>query len=193
MGDAGRLKHKRAGPARDLDRRRKEAAAMADRYLKQYCRHSQVAKLAKAEDWIGPLTKFVRESAWVQAQILCRVDPIGWDASLADHLGYFSTSGEAYAAFRQTIAGAIERGASCTALDRSALTIAAEPSHHFVDHDRPIQVKLKNTALADMTWKFKINTGQIGPGSDGLRIIGGARGFVSLIGPCAMPHESNAA
>ena len=88
----------------------KKRAAMADRYVKHYCRHSQVAKLAKAEGWIGPLTKFVRESAWVQAQILCQVDPIGWDASLADHLGHFSTSDEAYAAFRQTIAGAIGRG-----------------------------------------------------------------------------------
>src|ERR1700722_20175340 len=39
-----------------LDRRREEAAAMADRYVKQYFRHSQVAKLAKAEGWIGPLS-----------------------------------------------------------------------------------------------------------------------------------------
>lgn len=67
-----------------------------------------IVAVNKRRQWFGPLTNFVRESAWVHS--LYQVEPIGWDASLADHLGHFSTSSEAYAAFRQTISGAIERG-----------------------------------------------------------------------------------
>ena len=54
--------------------------------------------------------KFVHELAWVQAQLLCKANPISWDASIARHLGEFHSSADAFAAFRQTIVGAVQRG-----------------------------------------------------------------------------------
>jgi hypothetical protein len=74
----------------NLEKRRQEAQELANRYVCNYLRRSQVAKLAEKEGWITPLRHLVRESAWVQAQLLCKVNSLGWDASIADHLGDFA-------------------------------------------------------------------------------------------------------
>jgi hypothetical protein len=92
------------------EERRREAEELANRYTHKYLRRSQLAKLAEKEGWITSLTHFVQESAWVQAQLLCKVSSIGWDTSIAAHLGEFHSSQEAFNAFRQTVAGAIRRG-----------------------------------------------------------------------------------
>jgi len=94
----------------NLEERRQEAQELADRYMHNYLRRSQVAKLAEKEGWIEPLKHFVRESAWVQAQLLCKIGSVGWDTSIAAHLGEFRSSQDAFNGFRQTIAGAVQRG-----------------------------------------------------------------------------------
>ncbi len=90
--------------------RQEQAEEMAHRYVSHYLRHSKLARLAEQEGWVNPLTNFVSGSGSVQAQFLCEVDPIGWDTSIAEHLGEFHSSQAAYQMFRPTIAGAIERG-----------------------------------------------------------------------------------
>jgi hypothetical protein len=97
-------------PPSTLEQRRTRALGLADRYFRDYRRRSLLARRAAAEGWLEPLLHFVRESAWVQAQLLAEVTPLGWDASLARHLGKFHSSAEAFAAFRWTIAGAVDRG-----------------------------------------------------------------------------------
>jgi hypothetical protein len=89
--------------ASTLDKRRTHAQDTADRYVRQYRRRSHLARRAEVEGWIEPLLHYVRESAWVQAQILAKVEPLGWDPLLARHLGRFPSSTEAFAAFHRTM------------------------------------------------------------------------------------------
>ncbi len=42
--------------------------------------------------------------------MICRVHDIGWNTHLADKLGRFHSSQEAFAAYRKTIEGTVERG-----------------------------------------------------------------------------------
>ena len=71
---------------------------------------SQVARLAWREVWAGQLLDYVQAAAWVQAQLICQVQHIGWDTKLAEGLGQFHSSQEAFAAYRRTIERPVERG-----------------------------------------------------------------------------------
>jgi hypothetical protein len=83
---------------------------MAEAYTARYMKTSQVAKLARREGWAGRLREYVTDVAWVQAQLICRVENVGWNARLAEDLGRFSSSAEAVAAYRPTALKAVERG-----------------------------------------------------------------------------------
>jgi hypothetical protein len=108
--DACKEVARRVQPAGEFAKQHEEAQQQADRFVKHYRSHSAVVKLADREGWTQPLMTFVRESAWVQAQILCKVRHIGWDTKIAKHLGRFRTSQEAFDAYRQSISGALQRG-----------------------------------------------------------------------------------
>jgi hypothetical protein len=56
------------------------------------------------------LLDYVQAAAWVQAQLLCHVQHIGWDTKLAHGLGDVRTSQEAFDAYRKTVEGTVERG-----------------------------------------------------------------------------------
>jgi hypothetical protein len=53
---------------------------------------------------------YVGAAAWVQAQLICGVQNIGWDATLAADLGQFRSSQNAFDAYRQTVQNAVGRG-----------------------------------------------------------------------------------
>ena len=90
-------------PPSEEEQRQAIAHEMADQYVSRYMKTSQVAKLARREGWAGRLREYVHDVAWVQAQLICQVRHIGWDARLADGLGRFGSSAEAFAAYRPTI------------------------------------------------------------------------------------------
>jgi hypothetical protein len=97
------------GPS-EASLRRQQALAMTDAYVARYTKTSQVWKLAKREGWAGLLLDYVQSAAWVQAQLICKTDGIGWNSQLARDLGHFSSSEEAFAAYRETIRNPVEKG-----------------------------------------------------------------------------------
>lgn len=94
----------------ESDRRQRQAVEMTDAYTARFLKTTHVAALARAEGWEPRLAEYVREAAWVQAQLLCGVRPVGFAAILipADSRG--RSAGDVFAAYRETIAGAVERG-----------------------------------------------------------------------------------
>jgi hypothetical protein len=58
----------------------------------------------------GRLREYVTDAASVQAQLICGVQNIGWNPSLADGLGCFHSSAEAFTAYRKTIEKHVEHG-----------------------------------------------------------------------------------
>jgi hypothetical protein len=102
----------RTKPPGEEEQRQAKALAMAEEYAGRYMKTSQVAKLAKREGWAIWLREYVADAAWVQAQLICKVQHIGWNAKLADGLGHFSSSAEAFEQYRRTpaVVNAVERG-----------------------------------------------------------------------------------
>jgi hypothetical protein len=92
------------------EQRREKALDMAEAYTARYMKTSHLGRLARQEGWSGRLREYVADAAWVQAQLLCQVKNIGWNARLAEGLGTFHSSAEAFAAYRKTITHSIERG-----------------------------------------------------------------------------------
>jgi hypothetical protein len=56
---------------------------LADDYATGYMKTSHLAKLAEGEGWSGRLLECVTDAGWVQAQLLCDVRDIGWNARAA--------------------------------------------------------------------------------------------------------------
>jgi hypothetical protein len=92
------------------DQPRTKALKMAEEYVCKYMRTSQLAKLGTREGWEWHLRKYVMDAAFVQAQILCGTDHIAWNIHLADELGDFASSQQAFVEYRKTIDNAVERG-----------------------------------------------------------------------------------
>jgi hypothetical protein len=100
----------RPKPPSEEEQRRQQALEMAQAYTARYMKTSQVARLARREGWAGQLLDFVQAAAWVQAQLICQVQHIGWDTKLTQGLGQFHTSKDAFAAYRKTVEKAVEHG-----------------------------------------------------------------------------------
>ena len=110
IAEACRQCQPRLKPTNEEEKRRNQAQDMAEAYTARYMKTSHLAKLARQEGRAGPLRKYVADAAWVQAQLICQVQNIGWNTHLADNLGKFHSSQEAFTAYQKTIAGAAERG-----------------------------------------------------------------------------------
>jgi len=102
----------RTKPPGEEEQRQAKAREMAEEYAGRYMKTSQLAKLAKREGWSGRLCEYVADAAWVQAQLICKVQHIGWNAKLAEGLGHFRSSAEAFEQYRHTpaAANAVQRG-----------------------------------------------------------------------------------
>jgi hypothetical protein len=117
-------------PLSEEEQRKEKALSMADDYATHYMKTSHLAKLAAREGWSGRLREYVTDAAWVQAQLLCQVKNIGWNAKLAEGLGRFHSSAEAFAAYRKTISHALERGQIRVSIPRSRVL-------HWKEHAVP--------------------------------------------------------
>jgi hypothetical protein len=102
----------RTKPPSEEQQRQGRAREMVEAYTGRYAKTSQLAKLARREGWAGRLYEYVADAAWVQAQLICKVQHIGWNAKLAEGLGHFRSSAQAFEQYRHTlaIANAVERG-----------------------------------------------------------------------------------
>lgn len=94
----------------DEEKRKAQALELADAYTSRFMKTAHVARLARREGWSGRLQDYVQDAAWVQAQLICGVRNLGWNTHLAENLGAFRSSAEAFAAYRATLAGQVERG-----------------------------------------------------------------------------------
>jgi len=115
--------------------RTQKAIALAEAYTAQFMKTSYLAKLAREEGWAGRLRDYVADAAWVQAQLLAQVSNVGWNARLADGLGQFRSSQEAFAAYRKTIAEALEQGEIRVSVPRSRVQAwkeQAQPECHVM-------------------------------------------------------------
>jgi hypothetical protein len=110
IAEACRLFELRREKPNEEEQRRQQAHDMASAYTARYLKTSHVAKLAKREGWAGGLADYVHSAAWVLAQMICKVQHIGWDAGLARDLGPFHSSEEGFALYRKTIEKAVEKG-----------------------------------------------------------------------------------
>jgi hypothetical protein len=119
--DACRQCQPRPTPPSDQEQRQQHALDLAEAYTAQFMKTSYLARLARQEGWAGPLRDYVADAAWVQAQLLAQVKRIGWNARLADGLGPFRSSQEAFAAYRQTISAAIKDGEIHVRVPRSRI------------------------------------------------------------------------
>jgi hypothetical protein len=119
--EACRQCQSRSKPPSDKNQPRAKALQMTEDYTRRYMRTSQVAKLATREGWDGKLREYVAGAAWVQAQLICQVQAIGWDTHLADDLGHFHSSQEAFTAYRKTIEKPVERGQIRVTVPRSRI------------------------------------------------------------------------
>ncbi|OWK38947.1 hypothetical protein FRUB_06323 [Fimbriiglobus ruber] len=90
--------------------RRQQALALADAYTARFMKTTHLAKLAQVKGWGPPLAEYVREAAWVQAQIIVGVKDIGFATLLIPKERRFRPADECFAAYRETIAGPVERG-----------------------------------------------------------------------------------
>jgi hypothetical protein len=112
--------------------RKAKALDMAEAYTSRYMKTSHLAKLARREGWAGPLRAYVADVAHVQAQLICGVCHIGWNARLADDLGDFHSSAEALAAYAATIEKAVARG-------QIRVTVPKRRYQQWQNHDLPHQ------------------------------------------------------
>jgi hypothetical protein len=110
IAEACRQCEPRPKPPSEEEQRRQKAQELAEAYASRYMKSSQVAKLARREGWAGNLLDYVQSAAWVQAQLVCQVRHLSWDSKLAEPLGRFRSSQEAFAAYRPTVEKALERG-----------------------------------------------------------------------------------
>jgi hypothetical protein len=110
LAEACRQCEPRPRPPSDEAQRQAQAMELAETYTARYLKTSQLARLARREGWAASLREYVCDAAWVQAQLLCRVQNMGWNARLAKDLGPFRSSEEAFEAYRRTIGNPVERG-----------------------------------------------------------------------------------
>jgi predicted RNase H-like nuclease (RuvC/YqgF family) len=112
IAEACRQCESKPPPPSEEEQRQAQARAMAETYASRYMKTSHVAKIAKREGWADPLRAYVHDVAAVIAQLICKVEHIGWNVKLADGVGQFHSSAEAFERYRRTpaIAHAVERG-----------------------------------------------------------------------------------
>jgi hypothetical protein len=134
IAEACRSFQPKPAPPSEEQQRQAKALQMTDDYATRYMKTSHLAKLARREGWSGRLREHVTDAAWVQAQLICRVKNIGWNAKLADGLGRFHSSAEAFAAYRKTISHAIERGQIRVRIPPSCIRHWQQECQH--DHER---------------------------------------------------------
>jgi hypothetical protein len=72
---------------------------LADAYHKHFMKTSRMAMKARTEGWAGELSDFIRESAWVQAQILVGRERPSYSGLLVSHLPNIEEKKEAMAEF----------------------------------------------------------------------------------------------
>jgi hypothetical protein len=98
-------------PPRSEDgERRERAREMSEVYASRYMKTSALARLARREGWAGRLRDYVEAASWVQAQLICRVEDIGWEAALLTRPERLRSSEASFASYRRRIEGAISRG-----------------------------------------------------------------------------------
>lgn len=91
--------------------RQRQAREMAEKFTADYRKNAYLARMAKKAGWIAPLMEYVTASASLQAQLICSVENIGWNACvLTSQLGKFNSSEEAFHAFRATLSDHLDRG-----------------------------------------------------------------------------------
>ncbi len=96
-------------PSQD-EAKRQQALDLADAYTAKYMQTSTLAKLARQEHWAGRLQEYVAAASWLQAQLLCGVQQIGWDRVLLPEDSRHRSSQEAFAAIREDMARPVEKG-----------------------------------------------------------------------------------
>lgn len=89
---------------------RQRAEEMTGAYVSRFLKTSQVAKLARREGWAGQLREYLHDRAWVHAAVLCGLQEFGWNATIAADLGQFSSSAQAFAAYRKHIDRQVQSG-----------------------------------------------------------------------------------
>lgn len=96
--------------ASDQGERRQRADAMAETYAAKFMRSTHLAKLAQAEGWAGRLAEYVRDAAWVQAQLICGLSRVSFASSLVPAECRHLSAGEFIAGYRESVAGVLGRG-----------------------------------------------------------------------------------
>ena len=94
----------------DQEQRRHQALALADAYTARFMKTTHLARLAASEGWAPRLREYVRDAAWVQAQLICGVRAIGFATALVPEEDCHLSAREWFPRYRETIAGAVERG-----------------------------------------------------------------------------------
>ena len=94
----------------EQEKRRRQAEALADAYTARFMKTTHVARLARAEGWELKLGEYVRDAAWVQAQLICGVRGISFASTLVPpEERHISSAAEFFACYCETIAAAVER------------------------------------------------------------------------------------
>lgn len=141
--------------ASDEHQRRRRAITLTDAYVRHYRRTSHLARLASTEGWAAQLLTYVREAAWVQAQILSGCTRLGWDPHiLLANVGAFDSSQEAFAAYRQSIAGPLQRGQIRVSVPPSRICVWKEQGLQEAEHQpvtEPTDVPSSQSEAAAVT------------------------------------------
>lgn len=90
--------------------KRARAQEMADAYETRFMATTQQAALARSEGWAPELAEYVREAAWVQAQLICGVAAVGYATVLIPREQRARPAREAFAAYRESVEAAVARG-----------------------------------------------------------------------------------
>lgn len=94
----------------DGEQRRQAAEALADAYTARFMKTTQFAKLAEREGWAPRLREYVRDAAWVQAQLIEGVYPVGFPTNLIPRGERHRPLVETFAEYRGGVMGAVDRG-----------------------------------------------------------------------------------
>jgi hypothetical protein len=136
--EACRQCEKRPKPPSEEEQRRQQALEMAEAYTAHYMKTSQVARQARRDGWAGHLLEYVQAAAWVQAQLICQVRHIGWDTKLAQGLGQFRSSSDAFLAYRKTAEKAVERGLVRVSIPQSRIHEWKEQSGSWPEREQAV-------------------------------------------------------
>ncbi|WP_143393946.1 hypothetical protein [Fimbriiglobus ruber] len=92
------------------EQRHLRAQALADAYASRFMKTTHLARLARDEGWLPELAEYVREAAWVQAQLIEGIKQIGFATLLIPEDQRVEPAADCFATYRETITASIERG-----------------------------------------------------------------------------------